>query len=198
MRRLWIIPTAIALIVGMFALNLVVSDNFHTVSPGQIYRSAQMTPDALSRAVQQHGIKTVVNLRGNVEEDWYNAETNASAKLGVKHYDFSLSATTELTDPQMGEILATIAAAPKPVLIHCKSGSDRTGLISALCVYDLDGKSASAASRQLSVLYGHVPWFGNATVAMDRSFWRYVSNHIQHSMPGGSLAKTPAESNLQR
>ena len=166
---------------GIFAGYIVLGHNFHVVSPGQIYRSAQLDPADLARIVQQHGIKSVLNLRGaNTKHDWYNAETNTAQQLGVRHFDFELSASQELTDAEMQQILAIISNAPKPMLIHCKSGADRTGLVSALYLYSLEGKSAREADRELSVFTAHVPYlFWEDTSAMDRSFWRYVGSHSQ-------------------
>jgi len=51
----------------------------------------------------------------------------------------------------------------------------RSGLISAIWEYAVEGKSAQEASRQLSLFYGHFPYLGNRTKAMDESFWRFVN-----------------------
>ena len=76
----------------------------------------------------------------------------------------------------MDEIIQTLREAPKPVLIHCKAGSDRTGLISALYCLTLKGETPAQADRELSVWYGHIPL--TKTIAMDHSYWHYVSNHL--------------------
>ena len=44
----------------------------------------------------------------------------------------SLSAYRDVSVEQMDEIIKLIEQAPKPILIHCESGADRTGLVSAL------------------------------------------------------------------
>ncbi len=46
--------------------------------------------------------------------------------------------------------------APKPLLIHCLAGADRTGLASALYVAGVEGRGELAAEWQLSIAYGHV------------------------------------------
>jgi protein tyrosine/serine phosphatase len=80
----------------------------------------------------------------------------------------------------MEQILAIMEQAPKPILIHCKSGSDRTGLVGALYLYGEEGRSAQAADHQLALLYGHIPYFvWGGSAAMDHSFWRFVKNHSQ-------------------
>src|SRR5262249_3168141 len=118
---------------ALYALYLIGTHNFHVVSAGKIYRSNQMDHSAFGRLVREYGIKTIVNLRGaNLCAPWYRSETNVSQRLGVMHLDFALSATSEVTDQQIDQILTALNCAPKPVLIHCRCGADRAGLISAL------------------------------------------------------------------
>jgi protein tyrosine phosphatase (PTP) superfamily phosphohydrolase (DUF442 family) len=182
-----------ALGVGGFVIYIAATDNLHEVSAGRIYRSAQMSGDTLARVIQERGIKTIVNLRGdNPDAGWYQAEISTAKKLGVQHYDFSLSASREVSDDEMERILAILDRAPKPLLLHCKNGADRSGLAGALYLYGLEGKPAEAADKQLTILCGHVPYlFWRDTVAMDRSFWRYVSNHIQNPNPSAAGSSTP-------
>lgn len=92
----------------------------------------------------------------------------------IQHYDFPLSAIDEITVPRMNEIIRTLREAPKPVLIHCLAGSDRTGLVSALYCLTLKGETPAQADRELSVWYGHISL--SKTIAMDHSYWHYVSN----------------------
>jgi len=153
--------------------------NFHTIVSGEAYRSGQMDAAQLSRAIQAYGIKSIVNLRGTNAPTYYRGEIETAKRLGVRHYDFSLSATDEITMPQMDEIIRTLREAPKPVLIHCKAGADRTGLVSALYCLTLKGETPAQADRELSIWYGHIPWAPLAnTIAMDHSFWHYVSNRL--------------------
>jgi protein tyrosine/serine phosphatase len=169
-----------AAVLGALVGHILGQHNFHVVSPGLIYRSAQLDAAGLTQVVQQHGIKSILNLRGADGSAWYKAETNRSQQLGVRHYDFALEAGRELKNEEMDQILAMIDSAPKPMLIHCKSGADRTGLVGALYLYSLEGKSSALAGRELTVLCGHVPYlFWRDTIAMDRSFERYVSLHAQ-------------------
>ena len=176
---------SLPLVIGLaaFVIYAVASHNLHTVSPGLVYRSGQMDAATLNRIITERGIKTIINLRGSsTNNEWYQVETNTSAQLGTRHYDFSLSASREVSDADMEQILAVMQTAPKPVLIHCKNGADRSGLVGALYLYSLEGKSASAADKQLTAFYGHIPHlFWRDTIAMDRSFWRYVSNHVQQT-----------------
>lgn len=169
------------LAVGGYVLYLLATDNFHVVVAGQVYRSGQMNGKALARVIHERGIQSVVNLRGGSGADgWYRDETNTTHQLGVGHYDFALSAGREVSDAEINTIMESIRHAPKPVLIHCNGGADRTALISAIYLYTLEGETAAEASRALSPFYGHIPhlhW--RYSIAMDNSYWRYVSNHIE-------------------
>jgi protein tyrosine phosphatase (PTP) superfamily phosphohydrolase (DUF442 family) len=189
-RVLAFVTISVALGIGGFVLDLAARHNFHSILPGQVYRSAQMQGDALAGAIREHGIKTIVNLRGeNAGSDWYQSEISTAKQMGVQHFDFSLSASREVSDEEMDKIIATIDRAPKPVLIHCKNGADRSGLVGALYLYGLQHQSAEQADKQLTIFCGHVPYlFWRDTVAMDRSYWRYVKNHGHKAYPDTAQA----------
>ncbi len=149
--------------------------NVHVVDPGKVLRSAQPSGARLDEFVHRYGIRSVLNLRGNnAGKPWYEDEMTMSRADGLVHFDYALSAEHEVTPVQMAEVLRIVAAAPKPVLIHCNAGADRTGLISALYEVSL-GKPTSEAARQLSLRYGHFPYLWSKTGAMDRSFGVFVA-----------------------
>jgi protein tyrosine phosphatase (PTP) superfamily phosphohydrolase (DUF442 family) len=179
--------------IGLAALLIIVSlsghgfytiqhNNFHTVSPKQLYRSAQMNKVELTRYVEEYGIKSILNLRGeNPASEWHHAELDTAAKLNVIHYDRSLGSGTPLTLEQREDLVALLREAPKPVLIHCLGGADRSGLVSALYRFAIEGEKPGEADKELSIWYGHVPLIRPKVTAMDNSFWRYVSNHGAHA-----------------
>jgi protein tyrosine/serine phosphatase len=166
--------------LGGYAVYLQVVGNFHTVIEGQLYRSAQPTPSQLDTYVKEHGIKTIINLRGEKQNAaWYQAEIQTAQELGVEHVDFGMSASKKLALTRADEIVAIMAAAPKPILIHCQSGSDRTGLISAIYTSRIAGEGESKAEGQLSFYYGHVaiPLI-SAAWPMDVS-WEDLEEHFE-------------------
>ena len=170
----------LALLPAAYVGRVLAEDNFHVVSPGQVFRSGQMDSESLRRVIQRHRIKSIVNLRGaNPDDQWYRNETNTAGQLGVRHLDFPLSAGREVSDAEIEAVIESIRSAPHPVLIHCNGGADRTGLISGLYLYTVEGKPPAQASQELNPYHGHIPhlhW--SYSIAMDRSFWRYVSNHV--------------------
>lgn len=170
MEHLWVIVIAILIILpvvaaGIFLSTLQLFGNFDEIIPGEYYRAAQPTPAKLAKYVDRHGIKTVLNLRGNNKKhEWYRAEVAEAERLGVTFIDFKMSARRELTEAQTDELIALLHELPKPILVHCKSGSDRTGLVSAIYVYKIAGLGEAIANRQISFRYGHIgiPYLSDA------------------------------------
>ena len=152
----------LAVVLGYVVL-AAVTGNFHPVVAGEVYRSAQPSGPTLARYQKDHGIRTVINLRGeNASSAWYQDEIATSGRLGIRHIDFRMSARRGLTKKQAWRLIEIMQRAPKPLLIHCESGADRTGLASALYVAAVERLGERAAEAQLSLRYGHIAApFGN-------------------------------------
>ena len=150
---------------------LQISGNFHPVVDRKAYRSAQPKGDDLDRYQKAYGIKTVINLRGQSEgSKWYDEEVAASQRLGLTHIDFRMSANRKMSKDEAEALVQVLESAEKPVLIHCKAGSDRSGLASALYVAAVDRGGEEAAERQISIKYGPISLPLSSTFAMDRTF----------------------------
>lgn len=150
------VAVALTMAVGYLAF-LQLSGNFHAVVAGQVYRAAQMDGQKLARWKREHGIASILNLRGeNAGADWYEAERGVAERLGIEHMDFRMSAARELSTDEVQALLALMRDAPKPMLIHCMSGADRTGLASALYVAGIAGGGEDAAEWHLSPIFGHI------------------------------------------
>lgn len=147
--------------------------NFHTVIAGELYRSAQLDAADIAGIESEHNIRTIINLRGAApNKAWYRAEVAEAEKLGIQHVDFGLSASRELTDAQVTRLIEIMRAAPKPILIHCRAGADRTGIASAIYVAAIAKEGEMAAEWQLSPYYGHFPIPFTPSWAMDETFER--------------------------
>ncbi|HXF93017.1 MAG TPA: dual specificity protein phosphatase family protein [Nitrospiraceae bacterium] len=189
--------SVVLLVIGPVSYGLYVwkEGNFDVVAEGRVYRSRQLDQYELARYVREYGIKSILNLRGkNLGSRWYQEELMAAESLALRHYDYGISANRDVADQDLERILAILREAPKPILIHCKSGADRTSLISALYLYGIEGRSPEEAEQQFSMRYGHIPFLGNSTAAMDRAFRRYVRTHpLSRSTPQhGSLPASKA------
>lgn len=165
----------LALLIAVIASGcfsyLFLLGNFHEVLPKELYRSGQLNATQIAYYKNRYGIRTILNLRGeNTHSAWYAEEIDASKKLGLRHINFRMSAKRELSKEQVLELLALMRDAPKPLLVHCHSGANRTGLASALYLAAIKKRGEQASENQISLRYGHFPlWFTDA-YAMDRTF----------------------------
>jgi len=133
---------------ALFTTRMLTKDNFHTVIPGEIYRSAQLSPGKLEKVVAEHGIRTVISLRRpRPDQGWYGKEKAVAESLGIVHHDIAMDLTFSPRIDHLLELRDLIQNAPRPLLVHCKAGADRTGLASIM-VKLLDGSSSLAEARE--------------------------------------------------
>jgi len=144
--------------------------NFHKVDK-DIYRSAQLFSHNMPYYIEKHKIKSIINLRGESKRSWYKNEIAFAKEHNITMIDYGIGDREMLPLNKMDALLDIMKKAPKPLLIHCKAGADRTSLASALYVYDKTGDKNP--SMGFSLRYGHFPWLGSKTVAMDKSFAEY-------------------------
>jgi uncharacterized protein (TIGR01244 family) len=163
--------------VGGYSGMLAYTGNLHPVSEGVLYRSAQLSKQQFEAAIREYKLKSILNLRGaHPGEPWYEDEVAAAQQAGIDHFDYPMSAKRRLTREQIDPILEIVRNAPKPLLIHCRSGADRSGLVAALFRAAIEHSSPEEADRQLSLRYGHFPYLTSKTGAMDESFWAFVGD----------------------
>lgn len=153
---------------AIYASYVAMNKNFHPITAGEAYRSAQMNGDELTRCIKSYHIKSIINLNGKVEQKWYKEETMICAENEVRLYDLFLSSHREPTAEEVQILTEIYKSAPRPTLIHCEFGADRTGLAAAMWKVIVDQESKAEASKQLSILYGHLS-VGPASV-LDRFF----------------------------
>lgn len=134
-----------------------------TVIEGRFYRSAQLSGPALERLIRGKGLRTVINLRGNDQDSgWFLEEQEVVRQHGVNLYTFDLSANKLPVYLKLRRIIELLASAEKPVLIHCKRGADRTGLVSALALALEKDPPLNELKNQFSVWYGVLPFYRSA------------------------------------
>ena len=150
--------------------------NFHEVTPGNLYRSAQLSGRGFDHYIKKYGIKTVINLRGGSPgAKWYDDEMNTMKKDSVLHIDIPLSATHYVPSQKIDSIMGVASIVPRPILVHCRGGADRSGLFCASWRLKIENYPAEKSSKQLSFIYGHIPFSRwSNTKAMDSSFNDYV------------------------
>lgn len=114
-------------------------DNYHKVSK-TLYRSAQ--PNAKDmKDLEKHGIKSILNLRHRIDDQKEIKGTN------LKEFHIPIR-TKKITYANMLNAMRTYNEIEKPVLVHCRRGSDRTGCFVA-CYLIANGASKEEAIEVL-------------------------------------------------
>jgi protein-tyrosine phosphatase len=97
-------------------------DNCYRVS-ADLYRSEQPAQSDLP-ALKNLGIRSVVSLYQ------FLPDSRAFEQAGFRLFQYRMAAGS-VTEEDLRRALASIRDAPKPVLVHCWRGSDRTGAVVA-------------------------------------------------------------------
>jgi protein tyrosine phosphatase (PTP) superfamily phosphohydrolase (DUF442 family) len=157
--------------------------NLAVVDPGRVMRSAQPT-GRLAGWIRDHRISSILNLRGGSPADWwYDQEVRTAEQCGAIYYDLPLCATRRPTRRELLRLIDFLEECKYPLLIHCKSGADRTGLASALYLMVRRGESPEQAIGAFSIAFGHVPFFGTEHLhepLLEYGAW-LKANQIGHS-----------------
>jgi len=175
------------------------SRRLREVNEGVLYRSGCLTAGGFEDAVQRLGIKTIINLQDEypdppVRNSYFDTkttpETDLCRRLGV-HYLFLAPDLISRNDmgqarPKAIDQFLTIMDDPSnyPVLIHCKAGLHRTGVMVAVYRMEYQGWSPQAALQEVKA-----NGFGEfaATAAND-----YIAQYILTYNPGQRHATAPA------
>jgi protein tyrosine/serine phosphatase len=129
--------------------------NAHQISP-RMWRTNQPSPEQLRRWRDDHGVRTVINLRGDTAASFTALEKRACRDLGLDLHFLKIE-SRGAPDPvllkEAREIFGSIAY---PALMHCKSGADRAGVMSVFYMHLVEGVPLEEARRQLSNKYLHI------------------------------------------
>jgi protein tyrosine/serine phosphatase len=160
-RSLWLVAALIAAIGIVIAGPLrsyLFESNLHAVVAGQIYRSAQPSQSDIDRWVPELGLRAVVNLRGaklNDDRRWLADERSASRRNGIEHVSLRMSSNDIPPAQMLRELVRILDTAPRPLLIHCGGGAERSALASAVAVL-LSGGDLAAAHAEFALDKGYV------------------------------------------
>ena len=108
----WAKPVSAELLMNFYRLN---QDVFRSRQPNR----------AAFEALEKMGIQSVLNLRTSF------ADKKLIKGLSFHYYQVPMS-PDRITTEQLVEALKVLKDAPKPILVHCVHGADRTGAVIAM------------------------------------------------------------------
>lgn len=144
------------------------------------WRSAQPAPHHI-RWMARQGIKTIVNLRGERHCGSYWLEQEACRRHGITLVNFQVRSRAAPTRTEIRAARELFERIEYPMLMHCKSGADRAGLMSVLYRFTKEGVPLEKARAELSLRYGHIRQAD--TGILDQFFDSYVEYNRRHPMP---------------
>src|SRR3989442_977908 len=130
------LSAAVVALIFATAIYLHRTQPYHllTVTPGKLYRSGTLKPHHLEDVLDRFQIKTVVSLRTegeNAQGDWYAAEKEICLRKGVDLRELPIDEPP--TREQVSQWLFLLDQEDRaPILVHCKHGSVRTGIMVAI------------------------------------------------------------------
>lgn len=149
--------------------------NLFRVSP-DVYRSAQPEAEGML-AAKDLGIRSVLSLRTS------NPDPALSAGTGL-HLERAPMRAWSIGEEELIAALRSIHDAPKPVLVHCMHGADRTGLVIAMYRIVFQGWSkADAKNEMLNGGFGFHGIWSNIPATIDRVDINAIRARLPHLPP---------------
>jgi protein tyrosine/serine phosphatase len=204
----WALGAALAAFITVvpyvyFRISYTYQKRFRVVTPGKMYRSGCMTAAGLEQAIKKHGIKTVINLMEEAPDPLLQPhffapasvkESELVARAGARYIlmtvDYLPRNKARTQRPETIERYLEILDHPGnyPVLIHCKAGLHRTGVLVALYRMEYEDWTKSEALEEL-----RVNGFGEfASTSANEYVQQYVLSYRPHQRPGRVVERMPA------
>jgi protein tyrosine/serine phosphatase len=128
--------------------NRLVWDHFDEVKRGYLYRSGQLNPDQLRRAIQRYGLRTVVSFQ--LPGEGVDRERAIAREFGIDFLDLPMPGDGFGREDQFREVLKAVDDPDRrPVLVHCARGTCRTGAAVALYRFERDGWTVEDVDAEL-------------------------------------------------
>src|SRR5450432_4111649 len=122
--------------------------NFHWVVPGEASRAMQAWAGGLAPFLKRRGIRAIINLRGrNDDLSWWKKETATAKGAGIDHLDAMLDSRRLPTRAMLVRLIETFDTAPRPFMLKCSGGQDRTSFAAALYLIHRGGWQAMDVAR---------------------------------------------------
>lgn len=133
--------------------------NFHWIEPREAARAAQAYAGFLPLFLRSHQIRAVINLRGsNPGHLWWKYETRVCRKLDVVHRDVKLNSRQLPSRGMLVELVEAFDSVPRPFLVKCSGGQDRTAFAAALILLHRRGWTALVQAEQQFALWPYLHW----------------------------------------
>lgn len=136
------------------AIFRLVWTNLAPVYPGRVWRCNHPTPGRLRRYRKKLKLHMVINLRGHRQCGADALGRDACQRMGLPYIDMAFESRNAPHKDRILRFYEIYQQAEFPLLLHCKSGADRTGLASGLIIL-FEGGQAKDALKHLHWRFLH-------------------------------------------
>lgn len=203
----WGPGVALALVVAgapylYYRITFEYQKRLRIVTPGKMYRSGCMTAQGLDAAIKTYGIRTVINLMEEAPDPDLHSHYFAPARVkeravvernGARYIALTVTylprSQAHTERPATIERYLEILDDPRsyPVLVHCKAGLHRTGIMIAVYRMEYEGWSRQQALAEIR-RHG----FGEfASTASNEYVQQYVLSYVPHQRPRRHVERLP-------
>lgn len=164
--------------------------NFGVVEPGAVYRCAR-PGRRLRGLVETYALTSVLDFeRGFLSRDlgadsWGIAQVRAAGERSIDYYQFPMSFTRRPLREELLALVTLFEHCRYPLLIHCETGADRTGLAVGLYLMAVRGLHPEEAERRaFAPRFGHLPILGTGHLHEPfREYARWLREHRFNPAP---------------
>jgi len=119
-----------------------------------VFRSNHPTHARLKK-FKEAGGAAVLNLRGVQVWAPVVLERESCRQLGLEYIYLPMTSAQLPERKTVCDLVEILRTAPRPLLMHCKSGADRTGLAAGIYMLAFKNATPQAAAAQLSWRHAH-------------------------------------------
>jgi len=140
----------VALLLGLLSASAVAGPR--VVLPGRLYMAGQPDGRECAQWIERFGVRSIVNLRGSDKDRRSFVEERACTEnAGIERLDLPFLAAADPPRHLVQAFIRRFPSLPEPVLVHCRSGVDRSamGVFLGLMLMDRPFDEAASWVRSL-------------------------------------------------
>jgi hypothetical protein len=158
-HKLIVAISAAMTIGGAIWWHISLNPRFFPVVENQVYRSAQLSTSRLDAVIQAEGIRTIIALLGSEKGAiWYENEKAVADRHQVQMLNIGFGSHGLPQYNRLNQLVDALLSVPRPILLHCYRGADRTGMASAIALILNSDPPLETIEKQFSWRFGVIPY----------------------------------------
>ena len=173
----WIVAISLTMAIGGgIWWHISLNPRFSAVIDNQVYRSAQLSASRLDVIIQTYGIRTIIALLGSENGAlWYENEKAVAERHQIRMLNIGFGSHELPQYNRLNQLVDALLSAPRPILLHCYRGADRSGMASAIALILNNALSLETIEKQFSWRFGVIPYSNSIGVIFFDQYNEWLS-----------------------